>query len=215
MSINQSVKLDPKKTIIAVDLHGVLFTHNYKKMLKTFWHSKKKLKLFFATLSPALWLDFFKLLKKNAVAEEYIVRLADTHKRLRPFVPLGIEIANTQKPSQPVIDMLKKLKKNGCTLQLFSNIGDTIFADLLGKHPDIFTLFENFTIAAQENNYRRKPHVQAFEDFLKTHNQENKTVILIDDKRKNIRGAQQNGLIGIFFESAQQVENELKSLGIL
>jgi len=215
MTNQKKIKLEPKKTIIAVDLHGVLFTHNYKKMFKTFWQHKKKLKLLRAIISPALWLDFFKLLKKNAVAEEYIVGLANKHHRLKPFVPLGIKIANTQQPSEPVIAMLKTLKKNGCSLHLFSNIGDTIFADLLNKFPKTFTLFEGFTISAPKNNYQRKPQAQAFQDFLKKHNQNNKTVILIDDKRKNIRGARQNGLIGIFFESAQQIEKRLQELELL
>ena len=215
MSTKKELKLDPKKTVIAVDLHGVLFKHDYKKMLKLFWDSKNKLQLFRAIISPSLWLDLLKLKKKGAVIEQYLVLLADKHVRLKPFVPLGIAIANAQKPINPVIDILLKLKNKGYKLELFSNIGETIFKNLQKKTPKVFTLFDSFTISSKSNDYRRKPNADAFQAFLKSHNTKNKTVILIDDKQKNTCGAQKNGIIGLLFTSAKQMEKELQRLGVL
>ena len=204
-----------QKAIIAVDLHGVLFVARHKNMFRTFFKSKEKLKLFFALCSPFLWADVLKLMKKKAVAEEYLVGLAEKHHRLKKFVPLGIEIANQQDPNQEVIEVLKELKKNGCTLHLFSNIGGIIFEDLRKKYPVPMTLFESFSLASRENGYARKPHEKAFTTFLKTHNPHNLPVILIDDKKKNIRGAQKHGITTIFFTSPKQLRTELVKLNLI
>jgi len=215
MATKNNFNLSPEKTIVAVDLHGVLFTFNHKQIVSLFLKSKGKLKLLFSFFSPFLWADIFRLMRKGSVGEEYIVRLADKHHRLRPYVPLGVAIANAQKLNHPVLELLKTLKKNGCSLRMFSNIGDTLFADLEKKFPDVFPLFDSFTVAQHANGYMRKPQTNAFQDFLKKYNSDGNAVILIDDKKKNIRGAEKNGIIGILFASAGQLEQNLKKLGLL
>ena len=184
-------------------------------MFHTFFKSKRKLNLLFALLSPFLWADVLKLMIKGAVAEEYLVGLAEKHHRLKEFVPLGIEIANQQEPNQKVIEILKELKKNGYSLHLFSNLGGIIFKDLRKKHPEAFTLFDGISLASRQNDYMRKPSDDAFSTFLKTHNPHNLPVILIDDKKKNIRGAQKHGITSIFFKSPEQLRAELVKLNLI
>ncbi|MCK5633058.1 HAD hydrolase-like protein [bacterium] len=203
-----------QNTVFAIDLHGVIFKHNYTKMFKTFFICKKKLQLLRALLSPSLWLDSIKLKKKKGIAEQYLVRLADKHHKLKPFVPLGITIANHQKPQHDFIALLHTLKKNGYKLYLFSNIGSVIFKDIQKKFPDIFSLFENFTIPSKEDNYIRKPTNKSFDRFIFTNNLKNKNIIFIDDKQKNIDAAQQHNINGIFFRSTKQLCTELKNVGI-
>ncbi len=201
--------MDPNDTVIAVDLHGVLFKHNYKKMLLIFLASKKKLQLIRALLSPSLWIDTIKLIKRNGIAEQFLVGLADKHHRLRPFVPLGIAIANQQKPQLDVINILKELKKNGYKLYLFSNIGSIIFDDLHKKFPELMKLFESFTIPSKHEGYIRKPSTKAFQLYISQNGLENKKIILIDDNRKNTKAARQHGIHGIFFSSIKQLNKEL------
>jgi len=184
-------------------------------MFRAFFKSKKKIKLIFSLCRFSLWRDVFRLMKKGAVAEEFLVGLADTHHQLKPFVPLGIDIANQQVPNESVITILKQLKQNGCALHLFSNIGAIIFDDLRKKFPEPFTLFESFSLASRENNYLRKPDDRTYELFLKTYNPDGAPVILIDDKKRNTRAAKKHGIISIFFESTKQLQQELQKLNIL
>ena len=207
--------MKPQDTVLAIDLHGVLFTHDYKKMFGTFFQSNNKLKLILALINPSLWLDVIRLIHKDAVAEQFLVGLANKHHRLKPFVPLGIQIANQQKPNQPFIKLLKQLKQRGYKLYLFSNIGSIIFDDLLKKFPELFNLFESFTLPSKANGYIRKPTTQAFKRYLQTNNLTNKKIILIDDKRKNIEAAKKLDLQAIFFNSTVQIQLELETLGLV
>jgi len=204
-----------EKAVIAVDLHGVVFDHDYKKMWRLFLQDPRKAKLVFALLNPFLWADLIRLTKKGAVAQEFLIDLAEKYCHLKPFIPLNIEIANQQKPKWDVIALLKKLKNKGYQLHLFSNIGSIFFEDLHRKFPEIINLFESFTIPSTQNGYLRKPDPIVFKKFLKTHAQKKQPVILIDDKTKNTRAAEQLGITSIFFRSADQLERELISNGII
>lgn len=206
--------MKPKKTIIAVDLHGVLFKHNYKNMFKLFFKSKNKRKLIFALINPRLWIDVIKLMRKKAVAEEFFVGLAQKYHRLQPFLPLGITIANQQTVTPGMVEALVHLKKKGYELHLFSNIGSIVFEDLHKKYPNILALFDALKMPSQDNGYLRKPSKKAFEEYLKEHNPYGKKVIFIDDKKKNVEAATQHGIISILFHSMPQLKQELLLIGI-
>ena len=210
----QGEKVDPRDTIIAVDLHGVLFKHDYKNMFRTFFKSKHKPKLFFALLSPLLWIDVVKLIFRNSVAEEYFIGLARKHRRLKPFITLGIAIANQQRPAEEVVSLCNDLKTKGYTLHLFSNIGSIVFDDLQRKFSDIFQLFDCLCIPSEENDYRRKPSKRAFKAYLDLYNPREKQVILIDDKKVNVRAAREYGLHSIFFRFPAQLKRELHQMGL-
>jgi len=206
--------MNPHKTIVTIDLHGVLFKHDYKNMLRTFFKSKYKAKLFFALLNPLLWIDTIKLFFGRAVAEEYLIGLARKHHRLKPFVPLGMAIANQQKPVEEVVNLCSALKIKGYTLHLFSNIGSIVFDDLQRKFADIFQLFDCICLPSEANDYRRKPSNQAFKAYLDLYNPREKQVILIDDKMVNIRAARKHGLRSIFFHSPAQLKRDLRHMGL-
>ena len=206
--------MNPQKTILAIDLHGVLFKHDYKRMFKAYWQSKHKLTLILALINPLLWINAIRLACQHAVAEQFLIGLADKHHRLKPFVPLGIHIANQQKPIKKVVTMLKDLKNKGYTLHLFSNIGSIVFEDIRKNFPDIFQLFDSFILPSRSNNYLRKPSPVAFTTYLRENNKKNKKVVLIDDKIKNIRQAKYHGIKGILFKSPEHLQHQLLAIGI-
>ncbi len=206
--------MNQKTTVFAFDLHGVVFKRDYPQMVKILWKTPHKFKLFIALCNPLFWFDALKLLYNNGVAEQFIVSLAQQHQRLLPFVPLGITIANTQKPVPAVVNLLKKLKSNGYQLHIFSNIGALCLTDLQPHHSEIFALFSSITIPSQENGYIRKPSNQAFANFFTNSGATPHNVIFIDDSRSNIRAAQQHGITGIYFKSAQQLRTELVTRGL-
>lgn len=207
----------PENTIIAFDFHDVLVNYDYKKIIKTFWSSNKKFKLFIILLNPIIWLDIIKLKHQKAVSEQYIVWLGKKYKNLEPYVSLGIEIANTQKTNPDMLNLLKNLKLLGYELQLFSNIGGIIIQDAIPKFPEIFNCFSKIIVPSQENKYIRKPFDNAFINYLQEnkYNKINKKFIFIDDKSKNTKKATKYGILGIRFKNHDQLAQEFKNLGIL
>lgn len=206
--------MNPRTTVFAFDLHGVIFTRDYSQMFKILWKTPHKFKLLWALCSPSLWLDTIKLMYNKGVAEQFIIGLADKHTRLQPFVPLGITIANTQKPVIPVLRLLWKLKAKGYQLHVFSNIGSIVLADLQPRHPEVFALISSITVPSQENGYTRKPSEQSFQNFFANSKASAENIIFIDDSRSNTRAAQQYGIRGIYFKSPEQLSRDLLALGI-
>ena len=211
----QHTPATPKNTIIAFDLHDVLVRYDYSQIIKHFWYEKHKLKLFVAFLNPFLLYDTVKLFFKNAVAQQYIIGLAQKHPILKQYETLGIKIANSQKPVPQMIKLLKELKDSGYTLHMFSNIGSEIFKDLDKKLPHIFKDFKSFTLPSEQNGYIRKPSKSSFENYLSQNDIDGKQVIFIDDTIKNITNAYKYGIIGILYTCPCQLREQLKNLGIL
>jgi len=202
--------MSPHNTVIVFDLHGVLFKHDYKKMAISILKHPQKLKLLLAVLSPSLWIDTIKLLKKGAIAEEFLVGLADNHHRLKPFVPFLIRVSNMQIPQKPVLELCKKLKNQGYKLYILSNIGSIIFQDFKKRFPEIIKLFHGITIPSRETGYIHKPDPLAFSQFTDKNDLQSKKIIFIDDKRKNVKKALELEIWAILFKSTENLETELK-----
>jgi len=214
-SLIKHTPITPENTIIVFDLHDVIVNYDYIKIIKTFFASKGKLKLFITMLNPFVWWNIIKLIYNNAIAEQYIIGLGKEHKNLTPYIPLGIAIANCQKANPKMIILLKELKNKGYTLQLFSNIGTQIFKDFKQKNPHIINYFDKVILPSQENGYLRKPHQNAFLNFLeKNKENSNKQILFIDDKEKNTHKALSHGIIGISFKSEAQLRELFTKLGI-
>jgi len=203
----------PENTIISFDLHDVLVRYDYIGIIKEFWSSKRKVGLFITILNPFLIYDALKLLYHGGIAEQFILVLPQEHPRLKPYIPLGIRIANCQIPVKPMLELVKKLKQSGYTIHLFSNIGAKIFQDLKEKLPGMFVDVDDVTLPSEKNEYIRKPFKNAFETYATKH--KDKNIIFIDDKRRNIKTARSCGIIGILFKNHGLLTKELKKLGVL
>ncbi len=210
-----SQPITPQNTIITFDLHGVLFQTNYPKIFKIFLRSPHKYRIMLHMLNPKLLFDILRLRLKEAVAEEYVVYLINKYPYLMRYKSLIIKIGNAQKPITETIDIIKQLKSQGYTLHILSNIGEYFFADLKRDFPDIFALFDDIKITTAAENYIGKPYPQIFKYYLKEYNGNNKQIIFIDDKQKNVTAATSLGMIGIRYTSPQQLYSELTTLHVL
>jgi FMN phosphatase YigB (HAD superfamily) len=206
--------LCPKTTIITFDIHGVLFTKDYRTIASLIWHNPRVLKMFLYALNPLFIYDVLKLMYKKGVTEEYIIGLGQKHRSFAQFVPLGIAIANAQKPIAKTVALAHQLKKQGYTLHILSNIGPTIYADLAQKHPAVFAPFDAVIVPLPENNYCGKPHQEFFDVYAKTHAGE-KQILLVDDKPINIKKAVYAGMGGICFVHPNSLRYTFVRLAIL
>lgn len=212
--IKQKEPFNPENTLLVFDLHGVVFNHDYKHMLETFWHSPLKNEVVTQLLHPCLLRDIFKVVHRN-VPEAFFVHMAYHYASTENIVPLLIKIGNCQKVCHQVVHMLKELKKIGYSLAVLSNIGQHMFEEFQPKHRDIFSLFDHVMVATPDTGYLSKPNPGIYKHFIRVCNQDKKNIILIDDKLNNLQAALPFGIMGIWFHSYEQFKHELKRLRII
>lgn len=109
-------------------------------------------------------------------------------------------------------EVIRKLKEKGIALAILSNhavewIIPTIFASKLYKHFPIMVI-SCFTGLM-------KPERAIYELVLKEMETQPEETVYIDDQEKNLLPARELGMLTIKFESAPQLEQELKALGAL
>ncbi len=207
--------ISPKNTIITFDLHGVIFTPDYRRLARVLWNCTGKVWLILNLFHPrVIWCGFVMLFKRSA-AEKYIMRLAEINPRLKPYVQLGIDLSNCQKPIPETLAIIKELKQQGYTLHILSNLGALSLEQLKPRFPDVFSHFQAIRVTMPKDDYLNKPNIGIFRDYLACHNPHNKHILLIDDGRQNIQAAQDIGFSTIYFRSPNQLQQELKKRKVL
>jgi FMN phosphatase YigB (HAD superfamily) len=202
-----------KDTIIAFDLHSVVFKANIQEMLHILWQWPKKLKLLLCGLNLKLIWKAFRLLLNDPTDEEFFALFQSYCPALLPLI---VKLFNAFKPIDKTIDILKELKSQGYILHIASNIGPRRFTALQNRYPDIIGLFEKATINnGNIENLIKKPHPEFFEKYLRDNNPEHRPVIFVDDKLRNITAAQKHGIQGIQFHSPEQLRKALTEMHIL
>jgi putative hydrolase of the HAD superfamily len=113
------------------------------------------------------------------------------------------------------IDIVKKLKENGFSVYILSNIGPAHFSLLRQKYPEIFALFNGWYTPTPENNFSHKPHAkfyQGFKQYILKKEGKDKQIIFTDDSRKYIKGACKEGYIAIQFTTPEKLKDFLEQL---
>lgn len=223
----QKAILTPNNTIFAFDIHNVLLQRNYTNLA---WHLTSWKGLEFVSKLAAhklgfeseLSKKFTEIRKQDSSAESYINTFKDTDPDL---ANLFKNLGNDYSPMPTISALLAQLHKQKYPLIIASDIGPTMLEYARETNPDLFAFF----IQAQVVSYNgastfidpvsispyQKPNILFFELFQQRFNPAGeKTIIFIDDKRKNVDAAVQAGMIGIVFETVGQLKNDLNSLGI-
>lgn len=199
--------------VIAFDLHGVLFTFDYKKIVKLIWQFNHKLAIIATFFHFGLIWQLLKLLWNEATDEEFYDLFEQKHPILFPLI---LEMTNAQKIIPGTDHIVKDLAQHGYTLHILSNIGPQRFKQLSNDFPQLIGYFKRVKIVDPNDTPRiKKPDTQFFVDYLKEYTQPEQQVILIDDNKKNIKIAHSLGMIAIPFRSAKQLKKQLQQLGIL
>src|SRR5579885_1144032 len=209
------IALHPRTTIFLFDLHGVVFKPDYKRMIRIFWQSKHKILIIKHALNPKILYKIHQLSRKKAVAEEYFVHLSTYSPQLKQAMPLFMEMANAQKPVDPIISLVKTLKQSGYSLHVLSNIGEQFFAHLKDNFDSLFKEFDQIKVSTAAEHYLGKPHPQIFYNYLQQCNPSQKQVVFIDNKHANIKAAQELGIIGLHFTNANRLKKQLEQLHLV
>jgi FMN phosphatase YigB (HAD superfamily) len=206
----------PQTTIIAFDLHNVVFKKQTRKIVmqgirllsKGTWRY---------TFSPRLWYRFYKIRAQSDVAEDIFQKVALEYPGLTQFRGDFIRLTNTQKPIPAVMQMIKSLKERGYHLYILSNIGGDTFDELSEIYPELREYFNGAFIAMAHNQYLHKPHLEfyeGFKEFIRGEGHGEKQVVFVDDLKRNLSAAALCQIAGIHFTSPKKLHRAFEHLGV-
>jgi FMN phosphatase YigB (HAD superfamily) len=202
-------------TILAFDLHKVLFSYDYLAAFTLLLTQLPLRALCRVAFKPFFWLELYKTSRRTRVLDDIFERVEQKYPQAQALWPFGYALSNTQKPRRHMQELLISLKKEGYVLMLCSNIGPIPLSDLEQKYPDFFSLFDQYLTPQKNTGYIQKPQ-EAFFAFLKNIAKEKQPekshIVLIDDRLSNIAQAQKMGISGILFISLSKLKNSLSKL---
>lgn len=130
------------------------------------------------------------------------------------------ELVTLDIPDQGMIELLKKLKKEGVVLILATNKSEEVMAMLQKLHPEMFALFDGFYYSSQEHGYKPsnqfyvglRYHVNKLADI--SIKQE---YVYIDANKKHCDAVQfaDYNVRPIWYLSVEKLEKNLIALGYL
>lgn len=163
----------------------------------------------------------------DSSGEAYVV-IFDKHNL--PEIAKITERASSAYRPMPGMEQLVKTIRPEITQRFASNIGPRLLAILKAKFQNLYksSLLEmiqngkivDYSKFGKEPNQSPanhlatvgKPEQGFFEDYNRTYNADNKTIIFIDDKIENIRAANKAGWVGIHFDLSNKQQNPLEAL---
>jgi epoxide hydrolase-like predicted phosphatase len=112
--------------------------------------------------------------------------------------------------NKEVVEIVRLLKNGGYKIALCTN-NISPFVKMHNKHMD-FSIFPVQIVSCEIG--MRKPEKEIYEYTLKQLNVKADECIFIDDKPANIEAAKNIGMVGILFENARQLKEELRKCGV-
>lgn len=145
----------------------------------------------------------------NAFSPQDTVIAVDWHDVMSPWFPVKLD--------QDMLELVRTLKAAGYTVIVASNMGAQERTKLIKKYPCLATDFDYFFIQDNNNAYT-KNDAQYFKNLKKLVQQKfgKSHIVFIDNKKKNIKKAQQHtSITGIHFKDVPQTAIAIKQLGVL
>ncbi len=207
------------KPIITWDLHDVLLQKSGAWSAVSGTEIKDALFNLNWPLIKSLCSLLWNSLWKEATSEEFI--LTARHYNNPALAQIVINVANAQKVTPGMLDIVKKLNELGYTQQIASNIGLSSFEALItSTDPQIKELFSylvtdinrSHVVTVTKDGFIKKPNKMFFQHYLDKN--PSLPIIFIDDKEENIATAQEMGIDTITFTNPASLIEKLQKHGI-
>ncbi|MEP7135558.1 MAG: HAD family phosphatase [Chloroflexota bacterium] len=115
-------------------------------------------------------------------------------------------------PLAGTVEILKQLKQAGYSIYGLSNWSAETFPYARAKH-EFFGLFDDMVISGEVGHVKPEPEI--YHILLEKIGKPAQECLFIDDSLPNIKQAEKLGLVGIHFQSAEQLRLELRKLNLL
>ena len=114
---------------------------------------------------------------------------------------------------QGIYDVMKDLKDRGYHLYCLTNWSQETFPIVKEVHARLFELFEGIVVSGEEKIV--KPCPEIYNLLLSRYNLKASESVFIDDRQRNVDGANQVGIHGILFTGSNNLKEQLAQLLIL
>lgn len=110
--------------------------------------------------------------------------------------------------NEPLVEILRELKKEGHTLILLTNANHHFFrTKLYIKYPYFTSLFDDIIISSEVKML--KPNKDIFLYTLEQINKKPEEILFIDDTTENVEVAESLGIQGIVYTGVEELKREL------
>jgi putative hydrolase of the HAD superfamily len=203
---------DPRPALVrnvVFDFGGVLVNWRPQEIIDSFYteqHLREALRTH--AFQHDDWLDMDRgTLDEASIVSRCAARMARPEGELRALFE-HVRAALT--PIEPTVALLRELReRSGLKLYGLSNMSETIFAYLEGRH-DFFKLFDGIVISAAVKLVKPEPAI--YEHLRERFDLDFAESVFIDDLPRNVESARRVGLPAIQFVTTDQVRRELEPL---
>ena len=112
-----------------------------------------------------------------------------------------------------IYDVMKDLKDRGYQLYCLTNWSHETFPIVKEVHARLFELFDGIVVSGEEKMV--KPNPEIYNLLLGRYNLNASESVFIDDRQRNVDGANQVGIQGILFTGSNNLKEQLAHLSIL
>jgi len=206
----------PASTIFAFDIDDVLLKRA-EPITTTLWEYRWDLAK--NIINPYLWYTIGCLLYNQSTGSAYL----ELFKKQAPRLACMVEQMILDKtPLEGMEGLIKILHARTYSLAIASNMSTQDFTYYKEKFPSLFDKFNYVKVVPYDAQGKlagvKKPSLTYFRELKTELTEQSLTkpnLIFIDDKKKNIDASIKEGLYGIHFQNAQQLQTKLATLGIL
>jgi 2-haloacid dehalogenase len=203
--------MNQKITAIIFDFGNVLLEWNPRHVYRRYFDNEESMERFLQEVNFMEW---------NARQDQgrpFAEGVAELSKQFPHYSDLIQAYHDHWKDSigsyfRDTVDLMKRLKMAGYRLYGLSNWSAETFPYVREKY-DFLHLLDDFVISGEVGQV--KPNPEIFHIMLAKIGKPAQECLFIDDSRANIEQAQKLGFVTILFESADQLEQELKDLNLL
>lgn len=196
---------------IVFDLGGVLIDWNPDYVFKTIFGDEEKMRWFYANICTPDWneqQDAGRSLKE--ATEELVTQFPEHEENIRAYYDRWEEMLGG--PIHGTVEVLKRLKEKGNTkIFALTNWSHETFPIALQKY-DFLHWFDGRIVSGEEKT--RKPFPEIYQLLVNRFGIEPSSSVYIDDNARNLQPAEYIGFNTIHFKSPEQLQDELRSLGV-
>ncbi|MCX6815251.1 MAG: HAD family phosphatase [Candidatus Aenigmarchaeota archaeon] len=186
---------------IAFDLGGVYYTWNFPQHVR-------KLSKFTGASENAVKKAYLKNLKDFHVSriseKEFWKRFCKSIKKDFDYRKLSQVDMGTSKPVKPVVNIVRKLRKNYKVLMLTNN---TTRFDYIDKK---YGISHDFDVVISSHKVKmQKPYKNMYRLLIKKANCKPGEILFIDDLERNLKPARKMGINTVLFKNVKQLKKDL------
>jgi len=201
----------PIDTVI-FDLGGVLIDWNPRHLYRKIFKTEKEMEWFLENVCTSDWNEQQDAGRSfEEATKELLDKFPEHEMAIRAWYDRWQETMNG--PITDTVEILKKIRESKKhKLYALTNWSEQTFPWAL-KNFDFLHWFEGIVVSGHEKT--RKPFPEFYQILLDRYKVEATKTIFIDDVLRNVKGAEAVGIVGVHFQSPQQLKLQLQKLGVL